>query len=54
MSNKKDGVIGVIIYLCLLLMMVIVKIINDFDILSVIYFITLVGCFCKYLMISKE
>ena len=54
MSNKKDGMVVFIIYLCLLLTMVIVKIIAVFDFLSVIYFITLVGCFCKYLMISKE
>ena len=54
MSNKEDGRIVVIIYLCLLLSMVIINMASKIDILSIVYFITVVGCFCKYLIVSKE
>lgn len=54
MSNIEHGRMAVIIYLCLLLVVVIINLVNEFEFLNVIYFITLVGCILKYLIVSKE
>lgn len=54
MPNKKQGSGAVLIYLLVLLVFVTINIISNFDIISIIYLVTLVCGILKYLMLSRE
>ena len=54
MSNISCGRTVMIIYLFLLLLMAIANLILEFEFLSLIYLITLIGLTLRYLIIMKE